>query len=240
MTYFRPVRVTDHGADSPLTPASAAALVPMIIDLFAPSSVVDIGCGMGLWVREFTRRGTYALGVDGADSSDLADQYLQVDLRNERLDLDTHFDLALCLEVAEHLPPSRAHDLVEDLSNLADTVIFSAAIPGQGGPSHINEQWQSYWADLFSKQGMTTHDLLRPMIWGDERVAYWYQQNTLVYARPGRFAPSASILDVVHPLLAAAGLNSRPLLLTELPSAVRDSIVASLKSRAKKRQILDQ
>jgi hypothetical protein len=46
------------------------------------------------------------------------------------------FDLAVCLEVAEHLPPERAESFIRELCDLAPVVLFSAAIPGQGGTGH--------------------------------------------------------------------------------------------------------
>src|SRR5271154_6290276 len=75
-----------------------------------------------------------------------------VDLRKP-LSIDGHFDLALCLEVAEHLPVQRATNLVKTLTTAAQVVLFSAGIPGQGGTGHVNEQWPKYWRQLFEAEG---------------------------------------------------------------------------------------
>jgi hypothetical protein len=92
------------------------------------------------------------------------------------------FDLAVCLEVAEHLPASSAEAFVKFLTGLAPVVLFSAAIPGQGGTNHINEQFLSYWVKLFSQSGYHPLDVIRPIIWNDERVPFWYRQNIILFA----------------------------------------------------------
>ena len=84
-----------------------------------------------------------------------------------------------------------------ELCALAPTVVFSAAIPGQGGTQHVNEQWQSYWVELFEQQGFGVHDPLRPAIWDDESVDVWYRQNLLVFGR-GRVSDLV-VADLVHP-----------------------------------------
>ena len=93
--------------------------------------------------------------------------------------------------------------MIEDLCSLADVILFSAAIPRQGGTEHINEQWQSYWAAQFRKHGYVAYDVVRPMVWADERVKWWYQQNTLAYANSNAaqlfsgYRP-CEMLDAVH------------------------------------------
>ena len=90
--------------------------------------------------------------------------FIERDL-SQRITIDSKYDLACCLEVAEHLPPERAGSFVEDLTKLAPVVLFSAAIPGQGGDNHVNEMWQHHWARLFAKNGFRAVDYVRPMIW---------------------------------------------------------------------------
>src|SRR5205814_7183236 len=75
---------------------------------------------------------------------------------------------------------------------------------------HINEQWPSYWARLFNAHDFVPVDALRPAIWADERVAFWYRQNTILYARDSRVGSLRGLarqpgitdqLDLVHPAL---------------------------------------
>lgn len=115
------------------------------------------------------------------------------------LSVDRRFDLAICMEVAEHLSPDRAESFVEDLCALSDSVLFSAAIPWQGGVGHLNEQPQSYWARLFAKHGFGARDIIRPKVWHDGRVSYWYRQNSILYERGVATAPGL-LIDRKHPI----------------------------------------
>jgi hypothetical protein len=83
--------------------------------------------------------------------------------------------------VAEHLPESRAASFVNSLTNLGPVVLFSAAIPCQGGDGHINEQWPGYWAELFARSGFVAIDCIRSRVWDNEQVAYYYAQNMVLY-----------------------------------------------------------
>jgi len=194
---------------------SAEVVVPIVHDLLHPASVLDIGCGRGTWLAAFSRCGVGDIvGVDGphierAGLEIAPEAFLARDL-TQPFDLRRRFDLAVSLEVAEHLAPEHASAFVASLVAHAPAVLFSAAIPFQGGAGHVNERWPSYWADLFSVHGYVSFDVVRPVVWADEQVAFWYAQNTLLYV--DRNHPNASALrdrrgqsdlplDVVHPAL---------------------------------------
>jgi SAM-dependent methyltransferase len=195
---------------------AATAIVPAVLDLVPARSVIDVGCGKGLWLSVFAERGVArVVGIDGdyLDRSRLAidpASFIAWDLNQPlgRLQLG-RFDLALSLEVGEHLLPSRADSLVDDLCGLADVVLYGAAIPKQAGEHHVNEQWQSFWVAKFAGRGFLAYDVLRPKIWGAANVPYWYKQNTIFYVKSGspaheNFArhfpaPSSSMFDVIHP-----------------------------------------
>jgi len=197
---------------------SAAEVVPRVLSIIPARSVIDVGCGTGTWLNVFATHGVEKIvGVDG--------EYTD----RRRLDIDAHcfipwdlntplgrlelgrFDLAISLEVAEHLSPARADGFVADLCNLSDVILFGAAVIGQTGEGHINEQWQSYWVKKFSDRGYDPYDALRPAIWGLEGIPFWYKQNTLYYVkrssaaeavfRKHLHAPSTAMFDVVHPKL---------------------------------------
>jgi hypothetical protein len=104
------------------------------------------------------------------------EQFRALDL-SQAFTLSQSFDLALCLEVAEHLPSSSAEGFIASLVSLAPVILFSAAPPGQGGTGHINEQWPRYWQALFSQHQYEMLDCIRPRIWGESDVAWWYRQN---------------------------------------------------------------
>lgn len=192
--------------------SSAAAVVPLLlahqIIEVGPVRVVDVGCGEGWWADAFASYGCDVLGVDGAyvQGSPLGDRFVAHDLTQPLPSLG-RFDLAVSLEVAEHLPASRADGFVADLCDLAPVVLFSAAIPGQGGVGHINEQWPAYWVEKFATHGMAASGALRWQVWDDPRVENWYAANMLVFARAPELYPAlydtplALPWPVVHPVL---------------------------------------
>jgi SAM-dependent methyltransferase len=168
---------------------SAAVVVPLVLSLLPVRSVIDVGCGVAPWAAEFLANGvTEVMGVDGdyVDRLQLripGDQFVACDL-TKPLRFDRTFDLAVCLEVAEHLPPSRAEGLAKDLTSLAPCVLFSAAIPGPTGTNHINSQFLPYWVELFQRQGYEAIDPIRSRIWGNESVEWFYQQDTVMFVAP--------------------------------------------------------
>lgn len=205
---------------------SARALVPIVLDIHPARSVVDVGCGIGGWVKTFDEHGVNAIGIDGdyVERKQLLiaeDRFIAHDLNRELDVIDFcrrhcdkesgRFDLALSLEVAEHLEPQRSDSLVRNLCALADVVLFAAAIPFQGGAGHINERWQSWWARKFYENGFDPFDVLRRDIWSRRDIAWWYKQNTIFYvnwnsAAHARFMtcfaqPADTIFDIVHPEL---------------------------------------
>lgn len=166
---------------------SAQAVVPALVGLFDPQTVLDVGCGEGHWLAEFKRHGCEVVGLDGPHvqrdrlAIDPA-EFVAVDLAHPPVP-GRRFDLALSLEVGEHLPPESARYYVASLVASAPVVVFSAAIPGQGGNGHVNEQWPGYWASLFREQLYVGTGALRWAFWNDPRVEVWYRQNLLVFAR---------------------------------------------------------
>ncbi len=156
-----------------------------------PSRVIDVGCGVGAWAATAIELGAAAIGVDGdyvrRDSLLIpATSFIEADLSKPVLtDVSggEAFDLAICMEVAEHLAPARADSFIEELCAIAPVVLFSAAVPGQGGTEHVNEQWPAYWAERFSRHGYRPIDALRVQLLSDSRVAWWYAQNALIFAK---------------------------------------------------------
>lgn len=165
---------------------SAEVIVPLILDLLHCSRIIDIGCGDGTWLKVFQEHGVEEIaGIDGnyIDENILVipkEKFIPYDLRAP-LKINEKFDLAMSLEVAEHLPEDCAELFINSLVALSSTVLFSAAIPHQGGANHINEQWQDYWVEKFKARGYTAIDYIRPKVWNNSEVAYWYRQNILLF-----------------------------------------------------------
>jgi len=104
----------------------------------------------------------------------------------EPVNLSRRFELAMCLEVAEHLPAESADILVETLTNLAPVVMFSAAHPGQGGQDHVNERWPAYWYRRFAQHGYGVLDILRGPLSDDPGVLDCYRRNIVFYVESSR------------------------------------------------------
>jgi SAM-dependent methyltransferase len=194
---------------------SARVIVPLVLRLVQPRSVVDVGCGTGTWLSVFREHGvTDVLGMDGewVDPAGLAipeARFRAVDARRP-LPVDRRFDLAVSLEVAEHLPAECAAGFVDSLTRLAPVVLFSAAVPFQGGTGHVNEQWPEYWVEHFARGGFAVIDGVRKAIWQESDVAAYYAQNTLLFADRAHAARMPSLsrelertvtsqLSLVHP-----------------------------------------
>jgi len=191
---------------------SADFLLDRLFAHYRPASVLDVGCGIGTWLDVARAKGVKdILGIEGQwlDRNLArvpAAQIVDLDLE-QPFDLARRFDLVITLEVAEHLSARAAAGFVAALVRHADVVLFSAAIPFQGGHHHVNEQFLDYWQRLFQAHGYVAVDFLRPLIWDNPSILWWLRQNIVVLAKEaltkgnGPFAGvgSGGPLSIVHP-----------------------------------------
>jgi hypothetical protein len=186
-----PYNADFYAANAAESREAASIVLPATLALlercaYPVRSAVDVGAGVGPWLAVARQHGiSDILALEGAWVRDLvtaipADAYAYSDVSGP-LRINRRFDLCLCLEVAEHLPPTGAGQLVDNLVGLSDVILFSAAIPHQGGTHHVNEQWPAYWAALFRARDYVAFDGLRWSIWHDARIPFWYRQNLLVF-----------------------------------------------------------
>lgn len=190
--------------------ASAEIVVPVVYDLVKPHRVIDVGCGEGHWANKFKDLGCEVLGVDGeyVASSPLGGDFVAINIDNVGSLSDLpKADLVVCLEVAEHLPESRAESFIIELCSLAPTILFSAAIPGQPGAGHIHCMPPTYWKGLFSRHGFHVSGSLRDQFWDDEQIEPWYRQNLLIVTSTPEFYPTyfpdETELNRTHPIIAS-------------------------------------
>ncbi len=230
---------------------SAKVIVPLVVELLKPITVVDVGCSLGSWLSVFQEYGIEDfLGIDGAHLDERIleipkEKFLQFDLRRP-LHLDRQFDLAVSLEVAEHLPAESADLFVGSLTRLSPAVLFSAAIPFQGG-MHLNEQWPGYWASKFEQRGYAVIDCIRRRIWQNDNVKRWYAQNMLLFVRNDHLKNHPQLeqelertfisqLSIVHPKSFLAAVSwadpknmSLRRVLSALPILVKNALVRKLR-----------
>lgn len=231
---------------------SARAIIPIVCQMIQPRSVIDFGCGRGVWLRVFQEFGVEVVkGLDGAyvDQSRLAiDQVLfsPVDLR-EPIQLSERYDLAVCLEVAEHLPVQYSKKLISELTAAAPIVLFSAAIPGQDGVDHVNEQWPDFWESLFREHGYLKSDCIRRGVMFDRKIDWWYRQNICLFFSSSeleRFsvlhdevlAEANSSMEWVHIKILARSINrysTTSKLWHELVLSLRNALLRRIKRQVR-------
>lgn len=167
----------------------ASRVIPVVLSALDVRSVLDIGCAGGGWLSEWQQAGIADIfGVDGAyvDLSDLAidrERFMPADL-SKPFELGKTFDLVQSLEVAEHIDEAAAGIFVANIVKHAGRfILFSAAVPGQGGEYHINEQPYDYWRRHFAANGFSAYDFVRPQIAADNRISFWYRYNIVLFVR---------------------------------------------------------
>lgn len=230
---------------------SAAELLPHVLKLIQPQRVIDVGCGVGTWLSVIREYGIEdVLGVDGdyVNRNMLmipTDRFVAFDL-TQPLQVNGKFDLVLSLEVAEHLPGACAETFVDSLTRLGPVILFSAAIPAQGGTQHINEQWQDYWVKLFQARGYVALDCIRKQVWQNENINVEYIQNMLLYVDRNYVEQHPTLkqayaetdpaqFSVVHPRAYLARVAPHPLrcslgqVLAALPILARRAVARRIK-----------
>lgn len=210
--------------------SSENIILSLILEKFDIKSMVDFGCAVGTWCREGKNLGiAEVLGIDGEYVNQEAlvidqDEFIGTDL-GDCIELPKRYDLAVSLEVAEHLPKDKSDIFIENLVRASDMILFSAAIPGQGGDFHVNEQFMSYWENKFKKFGYYLYDYLRPIIWNNENVSAVYRQNCVIFMKKlkdNSIVQDEHIVDIVHPKLFL-GFSKKGIALFPFHKVVKDS-----------------
>lgn len=243
MSKYKPYTESFYQSQQQGSLRSAEIIVPLLINLINPKSIIDIGCGVGTWLSVFKKMGVEdILGVDGEWVNrrmlKIPDNCFLTHDMTQPLQLSRKFELVMSLEVAEHLPKEYAELFIDSLTRLAPVVLFSAAIPFQGGANHVNEQWPDYWAALFKAKEYEVIDCIRKHIWDNDKIKYWYAQNTLIFSNIEYIKSntlllnefnntSKKMLSLVHPQHYLLAYNNMNMTLGQvfqaLPSIVRRS-----------------
>ena len=166
---------------------SAQIILKILFEYYKPNSVIDIGCGIGSWLKAVKEFGID--NIKGVDCNEVDENSLFVPRKYIYIDnLELHknvnnekYDLLLNIEVAEHLHNSCSEDFIKMLVSYSDIILFSAAIPYQSGINHINCQPLQFWYNIFSKYDYVCFDFRDKLMDLYEDIASYYAQNILLY-----------------------------------------------------------
>jgi len=133
-------------------------LCDVIYSEYEPDSVIDFGCGPGVFLNQFYKMGVTVLGVDNSaeafDVSPVPEENLIIHDLRQPYAVENKYDLTICIELLEHLSEEHADTLVSTIVESGEIMIVSAAYPGQGGQVHINEKPKDYWISKFESKGV--------------------------------------------------------------------------------------
>jgi hypothetical protein len=214
-----------------------------ILPTGTPSSLVDFGGGAGSWCVAAQQLGVdQVLLVDQCPSSQVikslnnSHNFLWCEL-DKGIPSVGSYDIAISIEVVEHLPDAQGRSLIGRLTETSNIVLFAAAIPGQGGIGHINEQLHEYWHNLFLSYGFTCHDILRWRLITNQKLPWWIRQNIFVYSNASY--PSLTHhynhlndLELIHPdnlRRLVHGKLDTSTIIRSLPSALARSMARKLR-----------
>ena len=194
MTDLYDTKYYQRTADSANYNSDGAGIAEAIVTLFKPESVIDAGCGSGRIL--FNLRELGCKRVHGIEYSKAAFEFMnasikdychQGDMTDKSFEVDNKYDVAICTEVAEHIPPVKSRSLVRNLCKCSDIIVFSAAPVGQGGTGHINCRPYEYWISLFKDDGYyydaLTTDKLKGLL-KSKSVSKFYVNNIMVFGVP--------------------------------------------------------
>jgi SAM-dependent methyltransferase len=171
-----------------------ALLAGALLDRLEFDSVLDVGCANGFLLERFAAAGREIAGIELSPEvaevlpPQVAPAVVVGDFAEVPERFPSPFDLVCCVEVAEHLEPTRSRELVTVVTGAASRwIYFTAAPPGQSGRGHINCRAHEEWLGWFGEEGWRTAgeetDSLRAALEQLTR-AHWLRANSFVLS-PG-------------------------------------------------------
>lgn len=167
---------------------SAQLLVDYLMQQYPIQSVLDIGCGNGIYLHAFLQAGvTDVTGVDGSPNAKetalVNGKYIEIRDLSAEIDMQRLYDLVMTIEVAEHLDDADSDTFVANLCRHGKRIYFSAAHPGQGGTHHVNEQPKEYWLEKFKQHGYQLQHEASTQLAShleQEDAVFWLYKNGMI------------------------------------------------------------
>lgn len=201
------------------------AIAKAIIEVYKPKSIIEFGCGKGDLTKSLARHGIEIIAIDGYSNPDFS-KFPQITFSslnlNDELEvttflskLNSKFDIAISLEVAEHLNPVISSSLINWMTSLTDIVIFSAAVLEQGGDGHINCRPREFWYKEFQNNGFMISDKIREKLRYNKRVGPWYRHNIIDYYRLTEQPTTEELSEIINRLITSDSFASSNYYLTQ-------------------------
>jgi cyclopropane fatty-acyl-phospholipid synthase-like methyltransferase len=169
------------------------SMAESLVRNFKFKSLLDVGCGGGAFLMNLRLFGVRVSGLEYSDDGlrrcfNRKLDVIKFDLEDCSKSFTTSmsFDVVTSFEVAEHIPECMADRFVDVLVGNGSLIIMSAAVPGQGGLDHVNEQPHDYWIAKFNKRGFNYNISLTDKIraeWAGFGVDKWYSSNVMIFER---------------------------------------------------------
>ncbi|OGS39474.1 MAG: hypothetical protein A2506_01300 [Elusimicrobia bacterium RIFOXYD12_FULL_66_9] len=180
---------------------TAGVIAAALLAEFRPRMVADIGCGCGVYAHAFASAGVEVFALDGVRPAPEHSFPVPVHVQDLTVPFENtwgRFDLAMCLEVAEHIPEELSDIFLDNLARFSGTLVLSAAPPYQGGHHHVNEQPRRYWVRRLAERGFA-YDRRRSGRLFDAVMAVappnmWMAQHMGVYEKRAREESGRSML----------------------------------------------
>lgn len=200
-----------------------------------PKSVLDLGCGMGAFGKAFETHGIQDItlidhpSIQQKELLTSGSKFIAVDL-DKTLPPPIKVDVAVCVEVLEHFSTRRALDILEYLCKSSSLILFSAAVPRQGGTGHLNEQTHEYWQNIFKERGFEYSDGFKINLLSDSQILYYYCQNIFLFYKKEQYEYLSAQPNITMPgfELRHKNILNKPMgfreLLLEIPTAAKRSV----------------
>jgi hypothetical protein len=172
-----------------------AFISSIILQELRPESVIDWGCGSAYLLHDLMSHGIEVQGVEGSEES--VKFHLSPKITNKIAiqDLLTYrnyktYNLAVCMEVGEHLEFVQAESLVQKVAQSGKTIWWTAAQIGQNGPGHINCRPLYYWEKLFNENDCYVNWLLtykiKSLMLKSQKICLgypWFRDNLMIFRK---------------------------------------------------------